>query len=73
MTKWEVVFDGTEKVGKVMLSDGGIDAVAQFDTDEEARTFFNLLCALKDARLDAEIRLTRVKHYLDEAQREADK
>lgn len=73
MTKWDVVFDGSTKVGTVRFSVGVIGATAYFKTDDEARLFYNMLNQLKDARLEAEIKLTRVKHYLDEAQREADK
>lgn len=73
MNKWDVVFDGTEKVGTVTLSDGNMDATAYFKTDEDARWFFNLLVELKNAKLDAEVRLTRVLHYVHEAEREGAK
>ena len=73
VSKWDVVFDGTEKVGKVSLSDGTSYAEAHFVDDDDAKYFFKMLCELKDERLEAENRLGRVMTGLRVALREGEK
>lgn len=73
MYEWDVVFDGTDKVGKVSLSDGTSYAEAHFVDDDDAKFFYRMLCKLKDQRLEADNRLGRVMTALREALREGEK
>lgn len=73
MREWDVVFDGTEKIGKVSLSDGRSYAEAHFVDDDDAKFFYRMLCRLKDEKLEADVRLGRVMTAMREALREGDK
>lgn len=73
MTKWQVVFDGSEEVGSVRFGDGVVEVVAHFKSDHDARLFFGLLNEMKDELFTTDNRLGRVNDAIRAALREGNK
>ena len=73
MTNWQVVFDGSTKIGTVRFGDGIIGVTAYFKTDDEARLFYNMLNEMKNDLFTTDKRLGRVVTAMREALREGDK
>lgn len=61
MTKWEVVFDGSEVPGCVHFGDTVLKVTAHFKTDHDAKLFFGLLNELRDEAQTAQRRVERMK------------
>lgn len=73
MTKWDIVFDGSEDVGKIRFGDGVLEVVASFKDDHDARLFFGLMNEMRDELLEAEMKISRVLQHVREAAREGSK
>lgn len=67
MTKWEVVFDGSEVPASVHFGDTVLKVTAHFKTDDDAKLFFGLLNELRDEAKTAERRVERMKEGMRKA------